>query len=996
MKKIFLFMAALAFSAQAWATYFNVGTLRYTIIDEGNKYVSVSQNTRNYPSGDIIIPEKVTSPNDNIEYTVTAISDDAFANSSSITSVEIPNGVKTIGDMAFFCCGSLTSVTIPNSVTTIGVGAFAVCYLMTSLTIPASVTSIGDNALGSCSSLSAINVDNSNPSFKSVDGVVYNKAQNTIVCCPAGITGDYTIPNNITTIGKGAFAGCSRLTSITIPESVTTIEGRAFDYCSGLTSITIPNSVTIIDSSAFSNCQNLESVTLSEGVTTICEAAFYQCGSLTSITIPASTTAISNKAFYDCINLSSINVNENNPNYASIDGVLFNKDKTTLIYYPKGKSNEYTIPNGVTTIGESAFEGSAFAGHENMTSVTIPNSVTNICKNAFYRCSGLTSITIPENVITIGDYAFGNCNGLTEVTIGNSVTSIGNEAFEGCSGLTSVTIPNSVTSIGNGTFAFCSNLKSITIPNSVTSIGDWAFNHCRELTSVTIPTNITAISNGMFEDCIKLASVNIHENVTSIGEWAFSGCSRLASIDIPASVTAIGERAFYECSSLTSVSIPANVTTINDYTFYGCNSLASAVMSEGVDSIGYFAFNGCSNLTSISLPNSVTHVGIYAFYGCNESAFTKENGLKYLGNSENEYHALVGAELDDLSSCTINSNCKIIAVRAFTNDRKMVSINIPKSVTNIGAEAFNNCSSLATINVENENAVYMSEDGVLFNKDKTILICYPGRKSGEYTIPDGVTTIEDNAFEYCYNLTSVIIPASVTTIGYYAFYDCGELTTIAISEGVTTIGEYAFGDYFLEDATIYCRVTEIPSGWNSKWNVNNYPVKLGCKILNVAANNAQYGTVSVAGYVAKSADGSLWYENNTEATLTATAQEGYHFAKWADNNDTNATRTFNVTDDATFTAVFEENTENGGNENQGGNNNNPATTVGESVANAVNIYAYGNTIVVENATDEIYVYNAMGGLVCRDAACHVSTMTINGPGVYIVRTGNVTKRVMVN
>ena len=176
----------------------------------------------------------------------------------------------------------------------------------------------------------------------------------------------------------------------------------------------------------------------------------------------------------------------------------------------------------------------------------------------------------------------------------------------------------------------------------------------------------------------------------------------------------------------------------------------------------------------------------------------------------------------------------------------------------------------------------------------------------------------------------------------------------------------------------------------TKWDLGECTVVTNCKILNVAANNAQYGAVSAAGYVAKSADGSLWYENNAEATLTATAQDGYQFAKWADNNDTNATRTFNVTADATFTAVFEENTNNGG-------NNNPATAVGDSAANAVNIYAYGNTIVVENATDEIYVYNAMGALVGRDAINRVRTeIPINGPGVYIVKTGGIVKRVMVN
>ncbi|EPE9919957.1 leucine-rich repeat domain-containing protein [Flavobacterium psychrophilum] len=202
----------------------------------------------------------------------------------------------------------------------------------------------------------------------------------------------------------------------------------------------------------------------------------------------------------------------------------------------------------VTAIGESAFEDC-----NNLTSVTIPNSVTTIGNYTFSDCPDLTSVTIPNSVTSIGDYVFGGCSGLTSVTIPNSVTSIGDEAFFNCSGLTSVTIPNSVITINRGAFAGCSGLTSVTIPNSVTSIGDYVFGGCSGLTSVTIPNSVTTIKQGTFFNCSGLTSVTIPNSVTDIENRAFFSCSGLTSVTIPNSVTAIGENAFAGCSSLRTV-----------------------------------------------------------------------------------------------------------------------------------------------------------------------------------------------------------------------------------------------------------------------------------------------------------------------------------------------------------------------------------------------------------------------------------------------------------
>ena len=424
-----------------------------------------------------------------------------------------------------------------------------------------------------------------------------------------------------------------------------------------------------------------------KSVTSIGKYAFYYCSSLTSITIPDSVTSIGDWAFESCTSLTAIDVEAGNSNYTSVNGVLFNKDKTELICYPAGKTDKsYNIPDSVTSIGYYAFQdcssltsitipssvtsigGSAFSGCTSLTSITIPDSVTSIGDLAFSDCTSLTSITIPDSVTEIGSSAFSGCTSLTSITIPDSVTSIGDLAFSGCTSLTSITIPDSVTEIGSSAFQDCTSLTSITIPNSVTSIGYYAFYGCTSLTSVTIPDSVKAIYSSAFSDCSSLTSVTIPNSVTSIGEYAFRDCSSLTSITIPDSVTSIGDYAFSGCKSLTAIdvevgnnnytsmngvlfnkdktelicypagktdksyNIPDSVTEIDWRAFEDCTSLTSITIPDSVTSIGNWAFNGCTSLTSITIPNSVTEIGWYAFDGCTSlTSITIPNSVTWIG-----------------------------------------------------------------------------------------------------------------------------------------------------------------------------------------------------------------------------------------------------------------------------------------------------------------------------------------------------------------------------
>lgn len=593
------------------------------------------------------------------------IGQQAFEGCTGMESVQFGSGLKTIARFAFYRCSALKNVTIPDGVTAIGEMAFAYSDALETVAIGGGLTTLGATVFAHCDALKSISVSAENEHFSSdAEGFFYNKDKTTLIQAPCSYNGNYTIDDSVTTISNFAFAGCKSLTGISIPDTVTTLGESAFwdsgltyaniggvskigDYafsdCRVLAEVNISEGVTIIGRNSFDSCFMLENIVLPEGVEKIQSGAFNWCESLKEITIPASLTSVEWSAFYWCDSLTDvyyggteaqwaeIGIDETNtalisatihcteipetPEVTDYTYAVENGDVT--IYGYNGSGGDIVIPDTlggypVTGIGYQAFYNCA-----NLTSVTIPNTVTKIEGGVFHECSNLISVTIGNSVTTIGDTAFYGCSSLNSVTIPDSVITIGNFTFSHCTGLISVTIPNSVTTIGRYAFESCESLVSVTIPDSISTINECVFLNCDSLASVTIPNSVTVIGDSAFLNCISLTAVTIPDSVTAIDRGAFNGCDSLTSVTIPDSVTTIGDYIFAYCDSLTTVAIGKNVTAISSNAFTFCKKLETVTLGDNVRAIGDSAFYYCDKLTSLTIPKSVLSIGNDVFYACN-------------------------------------------------------------------------------------------------------------------------------------------------------------------------------------------------------------------------------------------------------------------------------------------------------------------------------------------------------------------------------------------
>lgn len=484
-----------------------------------------------------------------------------------------------------------------------------------------------------------------------------------------------SLPSTVTSIGSYAFLGSTKLATITIPANVTTLGKGAFQGASGLESITLPNGLLYINELVFNGCNNLSSITIPSTVTTIGANAFQSCTSLTTVNIPASVTNIGGAVFMYCDHLQAINVSADNPSYSSINGVFYDKAKTRLMQYPAASTaTSCVIPEGVTTVNAYAFYNSvnltsisipstlttlgtaAFSGCKNWEgSVVLPNAMTSIPNDAFRGCEKLTSISLPSSLTTLGTSVFQDCKAWQgAITIPSGVTNIVWNAFRGCSSLTAVTLGDNVTSIGDYAFYGCSQLTSINIPAGVTSIGGQAFANCPCLTGLTISAsnenyltedgvlfNKTKTTLYIYPAGKTATGYTVPETVTTISSGGFSGLSHLKDLTLPEGLTTFGSRVFENATSLETVNIPVGITYLSERTFAGCTNLRHLTLPEGFTQISYYVFDG-SGLTSIDLPSTLERVDKYGFLGASK--------LETIDFSGTKVNAISGCVFDGCSS----------------------------------------------------------------------------------------------------------------------------------------------------------------------------------------------------------------------------------------------------------------------------------------------------------------------------------------------------------
>lgn len=498
--------------------------------------------------------------------------------------------------------------------------------------------------------------------------------------------------------------------------------------------------------------------------------------------------------------------------YIIVDGEAFitkaneslNPDSTSL-------SGHVYVPSQLDGYPVTFLYGMSFAYCNEITEVTIPDSVITIGFNCFRECKKLTTVNLGANVKTFIGQAFYECRAFTTLNWGPNVKTIGRRNFENCDALVSITIPDTVTTIGEYAFAYCDNLTSVTLSENLTTLEQAVLHKCPKLESVVIPDSVQAVGKMCFDESTGLKSAVIGKGVKSINLEAFQNCTSLTTVVMNEAVEFIDERAFKGCESLESIVIPDTTTAIGNFAFDNCKSLTTAKIGNSVKTIGDCAFRDCSALETIIIPDSVTELSNHAFQHCSSATVAKigcnvkKIGIRAFDGCASLTEIVIPdsvtvVEKEAFASCgsaktlSVGKGVTEIGDQAFSRCTSLESATIHEGLTVIGKQAFNECTSLQRITVAEENPNYSSDDrGVLFDKNKETLIQAPGAISGAYTMPDTVTAIGEYAFSSCNQLTRVVFADGVKSLGAFGFIYCENLEYVDYGESLESVGSFSFG-----------------------------------------------------------------------------------------------------------------------------------------------------------------------------------------------------------
>lgn len=747
---------------------------------------------------------------------VTSIGGSAFCMCSSLTSVVIPSGVKSfgfrtfwgcsqlssvtlpdgflsIGDQTFCSCSRLTSIILPESVTSIGESAFSSCGL-TSITIPSNVNSIGSGAFNSNPRLTSIIISEDNPYFKMEDDIMYSKDKTHLILCLTSKEGTYSIPETVVNISADAFRGCSKLTLVELPSGLTSIEHGTFLYCSGLKSVTIPQNVTSIGYDAFSGCTGPMCIVVPTGVTSIGSSAFREVRCIVYAG-SAEGSPWGAKAVYTTM------PDEN--------GLIYADEAKTQVLAYVGAGGDVVIPDGVTSIAADVFKNIP-----SVTSVSVPESVTAIGENAFLNVPAVyysgTAEGSPWGALAINPLQYASMDDFEfedeektiikkyigaggDVVIPEGIVKIGRDAFKYCSEVASVTLPSSVVTIDYGAFWGCYNMTRITMPYGVKNIGSLAFYMCYKLEDFDLPESIETISTYAFQLCTELTKMVIPASATKIegGLFVFSPgiVSLSVSPDNPIYDSRDNCNAIIETATNTLVVgckttvIPTNIKSIGKNAFYGTPDLEQVMIPEGVTSIGSYAYGECRKVKSVSIPSSVDSIGTGAFTFITDIESITVAADNPIYDSRNNCNAIIKTASNILllgcQNTVIPEGIVTIADQAFCG-ASMLEFSVPEGVTRLESQAFSRCEKMQRISLP---------ESVNFIGNSAFFTCY---KLEDIVIPESVTEIKDFAFSSCTSLTEIAVPNKVKRLEGGIFKNCSQLKKVTLGYRLENVNYSAF------------------------------------------------------------------------------------------------------------------------------------------------------------------------------------------------------------
>lgn len=661
-----------------------------------------------------------------------------------IKDVIISEGITSIGDYAFYKCTSIEKVTLPKSLKEIGQFAFSGCNYIKEIAVPAKVTTIGEGAFYGCGALGDIKLSDG------IKSIGYDAFYGT---------GYYRNEGNWSSSGlylEDCFVKASDSASgaITVAEGTLYVADGAFENCVDVTGVSLPDSLVAIGANAFAGCSGMFSISLPKGLKYVGDSAFYNCDKLNSL-------------YYE-------------GGLADWLGIQFVSEQSNPLMYVAdakipGMTGDVVVPEGVTVISPYAF-----AKRTDITSISLPTSLTEIGDDAFYGCSALTAFTVAE-----GNKGFKAVDGVLYTADGEKLL-----CYPAAKNATSYTLPDGVKTIGPRAFAYNTTLSEIKLNDGFTAIEDKAFIKCAALKSLTLPNTVESIGKEAFADCTAIAALVLPDGLKTMDKTSFAGCTALKKLTLAGDFAGMSGDILSAFSGVTELTLGEKLTGLDTMALLYIEDIQSLTVEEG---------NPDFKVSTDAVLNG-DGTGLLFYYGKGIS-YTIPQGVKYIGVSAFE-------DAQSLEKVTLPQSLTEIRDGAFNGCAALKEINLD-NITKVSAIAFEGCEGIkeqidalfdrvkpytaAAFTAPVSEDETQTKDGLILSADGKMVIAYtPADGQTACTVPDGVVSIGEGVFSGATNLKAVTLPEGLVELGYRAFYGCTGIESIKLPTTLSAIGDEAF------------------------------------------------------------------------------------------------------------------------------------------------------------------------------------------------------------